>query len=239
MLDFIWFSFLYQPLFNALVWIYTTLAGQNMGWAVVWLTIFLRLFLLPLSIVSEYNAHRKEKALQEATKAVEAYKNDRIAQRDVIRKIIKKYKVSPWAKVALLAIQALVMVLLYQVFIGGITGEKMLKHLYPTVDFPGRINNVFFGTDIGAPHNAVWAGAAAIYLFITIYIEAQVKRGWTKSEMYFLLFFPTVVFAFLWYLPMVKTLFILTTLVFSDIVSLGRHLFFKKAVEPAPAEIRQ
>ena len=238
MLQAIWFSLLFQPLFNALVWIYSNLAEQNMGWAVVWLTIFLRIFLLPLTIISEYNAHRKEKAIEEAKKAVEAYKNDRVAQKEVIRKIIKRYRVSPWAKVLLLGIQALVLVLLYQVFINGISGEKMIRIIYPWVDFPGRINNVFYGTDIGLAHNDLWAGAAAVYMLVSIFIENKSKKTWEKSEAYYLVLFPLFTFLILWYLPMVKSLFILTTMVFSDLISLARHFFFKKKIAGvAPATV--
>lgn len=233
MLETIWFSFLYQPLFNALIWIYTNIANQNMGWAVIWLTVFLRILLLPLSIISEYNNHRKEKAVEEAQRAVSAYKNDRIAQKDVIRKIMKKYKVSPWARVLSLGIQALVLVLLYQVFIGGITGEKMIKILYPSIDFPGRINNNFYGFDIGAPHDYIWAGLAALYLLVAIFIESRGKKGWEKSEMYYLVLFPIFMFLILWWLPMVKSLFILTTMLFSDAISLLRHFFFAKKKEDA------
>ena len=44
-----------------------------------------------------------------------------------IRKIMKKNMVSPWAKVMSLGFQLLVLVLLYQVFIRGITGERVIK----------------------------------------------------------------------------------------------------------------
>jgi hypothetical protein len=51
--------------------------------------------------------------------------------------------------------------------------------------------------------------------------------------MYFLLFFPLITFIVLWYLPMVKSLFILTTMIFSDIVGLiigaARWMFKPKA----------
>lgn len=236
MLQTIWFYFLYQPLFNALIWLYSNVAGSNMGWAVIWLTIFLRIILLPLNILSESNNHRKEKAVDEARKAVQSFKNDRVAQKEVIRGIMRKNKVSPWAKVLLLGIQALVLVLLYQVFIGGISGEKMIKNLYPVIDFPGKINNNFYGFDIGRPHDYFWAGIVAIYLFVFIMIENRHKSSWEKSDMYYMILFPVFTFLLLWYLPMVKSLFILTTMIFSDVVSLARHLFFaKKAEAPATA----
>ena len=95
MLASIWYIYLYQPLFNALIWIYVNIAGQNLGWAVIWLTIFLRIILLPLSIISVLTADRRGKASAEAIKAMAAHKNDRVAQQEVARRIMRKYHISP------------------------------------------------------------------------------------------------------------------------------------------------
>ncbi len=220
MLASIWHTILYQPLFNALIFIYNSIANHNLGWAVIWLTILLRIVLLPLSIISELAALRQQKANAEAAKALEAFKGDRVAQQEAVRKIIKKFHISPWAKVISLGIQVLVLIVLYQVFINGIGGQKIFKTLYPSIDFPGKINTSFYGFEIGHRHDYLWAGIAAIYLLISILIEKRQIQSWQKSEMYFLLFFPLFTFVALWYLPMVKSLFILTTMIFSDIVSI-------------------
>lgn len=226
-----WFTFLYQPLFNTLIWLYVHVAGENLGWAVIWLTIFLRLLLLPLTIVSEYNVVRHQKMMDEADSVIKAYKNDRVAQKEAARKIMKKYRISPWAKVVSLLVQLLVLVLLYQVFISGISGEKMIKVLYLFIDFPGKLTTVFYGFEIGKPHDILWSALAALYLLVSIYLESRERKVWEKSEFYYFILFPLFTFAILWYLPMVKSLFILTTLIFSDIISLIRHLFFSSKKE--------
>ncbi len=230
-LSYLWFVLLYQPVFNALILIYSTIAQQNLGWAVIWLTIFLRILLLPFTIISERNQLHRQKGRAEAEAAIKAYRNDAVAQREAARKIMKRYRISPWAKVITLAVQAVVFILLYQVFIRGISGERVVKILYPSVDFPGRINTVFYGFEIGRVHDALWAGIAALYLFVSIFLASRHQRVWQKSEMYFMIFFPLFTFAALWYLPMVKSLFILTTMIFSDSISLLRWLLFspKKA----------
>lgn len=224
----IWFDFLYQPVFNALIWIYLHVAGENLGWAVVWLTIFLRVILLPLTIISERNALLQQKAGDDVAKAMQAHKNDRLAQKEAARKVMRSYHISPWAKVSALAIQALFLVLLYQVFLRGITGEKIIKILYSFIDFPGRINTVFYGFEIGRVHDYLWAGMAAAYLLVSIFLENRGKKVWNRADLYFVVLFPLCTFAVLWYLPMVKSLFILTTMLFSDIIRLIRHLLFSK-----------
>lgn len=234
MLSTIWFVVLYQPLFNALIWIYSNVANENLGWAVIWLTIFLRIFLLPLTIISEYNDMRQKQVVAEANKMLQAYKNDRVAQKEAARRVMKKHRISPWAKVLSLIIQLLVLFLLYQVFIRGISGDKVIKILYPIIDFPGHINTIFYGFEIGRVHDWLWAGIAALYLMVSIFMESGGRKSWERSEMYFLIFFPLFTFIILWYLPMVKSLFILTTMIFSDTITLVRHVLFKeKKIEVA------
>ncbi len=238
MLSEIWTSALYQPLFNALIWIYSNIADKNMGWAVVWLTIFLRIILLPLTFLSQRDSTKQKEVQEQAEKAAKAFKNDPVLQKEEVRRIMKKHQVSPWAKVALLAVQVLVFLLLYQVFIRGITGEKILRFLYPSIEFPGKINIDFYGFNIGDRHTLFWPGIVAVYLFISIYLEKDVDKKKDQARLTYLVLFPAFTFAILWYLPMVKSLFILTTMIFSDIINLVRKMFFpekKAGKEAAPA----
>jgi membrane protein insertase Oxa1/YidC/SpoIIIJ len=231
MLSQVWFFSLYQPIFNALIFIYNTIAGQNLGWAVVWLTIFIRIVLLPLTIISEKNNEKNSRIEQDAKKAVEIYKNDPVVQKEEFRKFMKKNQVSPWAKVLSLGFQVLLFILLYQVFIHGISGEKISKNLYSFVDYPGALETSFYGFQIGMIRSTFWALLVAMYLFSSILIRSIFSNGLIRSELYFLIFFPLFTFTLLWFLPMVKSLFILTTMVFSDSIALIHLLFFSKKKE--------
>lgn len=231
MLSYFWSVYLYQPLFNALIWIYLNIAERNLGWAVVWLTIFLRIILLPLTIISERDATRQKNVEEEAMHAARAFKNDAIAQKEEIRKVMKKNMVSPWAKVMALGLQLLVLILLYQVFIRGITGEKVVKILYPWIDFPGKINTNFYGFDIGKIHDNFWSGLAALYLFVSIWVSERSSHKKDRSKITFLILFPLFTFFALWLLPMVKSLFILTTMVFSDTITIIRKIIFPEKKE--------
>ncbi len=226
MLSSFWHIFLYQPVFNALIWIYTNIANFNLGWAVVWLTIFLRLILLPLTFISERDAVKQEKVREEAEKTALSFKNDPVARKEEIRRIMKKNRISPWAKVLTLGIQLLVLVLLYQVFVGGITGQKMYKNLYSFIDFPGKVNIDFYGFDIGKRHDSFWAGISAVYIFAYIFWTNRHDKSWEVSKAAYLVLFPLFTFFALWLLPMVKSLFILTSMIFSDIISVFRLIFF-------------
>lgn len=227
MLASFWFSFLYQPVFNVLIWIYVNIAEQNLGWAVVWLTVFLRIFLLPLTIKSERDAKKRVKAEQAAWQTAKEFKSDPIAQKEEIRRIMKKNRISPWAQVVSLSVQLLMLVLLYQVFIGGIEGRKVINTLYDGIDYPGKLNTDFYGFDIGARYDYIWAGVVFIYLFIYIFLSNRQKK-WNAAKATFLFLFPASVWLALFILPMVKSIFILTSMLFSDIISLLMMPFFPK-----------
>ncbi len=222
----LWFTIFYQPLFNALFYIYNSIAGENLGWAVIWLTVLLRVALLPLSIISERNSLKQETLIAEAKQVAAKYSHDPIIQKQEFRRVMNRHGVSPWAKVLTLAVQVIVFLLLYQVFVRGISGEKIIKILYSGVDFPGTINKYFYGFDIGKTHDTIWASIVAGYVFISTLLEHGFKKKWEQEDFFFLFLFPLFIFFFLWFLPMVKSLFILTTLVFSDIVSLVGKMFF-------------
>ncbi|MFA4830821.1 MAG: YidC/Oxa1 family membrane protein insertase [Patescibacteria group bacterium] len=227
MLALIWHDFLYQPLFNFLIWLYNGIAGQNLGWAIVYLTITLRIILLPFTIVDERNKAKNVVLYDEVKRVEKGYERDPVLMKEEVRKILKTRKVSPWAKAIVLGIQALVLILLYQVFLRGITGEKMAKILYQSVDFPGVINTVFYGFDLGSRHDIIGPGIVGLWLLIEIYLGTRRKIGLIKADLIFFLLFPTAVFFALWWLPLVKSLFILTTMLFSVIVGRFIRVFFR------------
>lgn len=224
----IWNDFLYQPLFNFLIWIYNNWTDHNFGWAIVYLTIILRLVLLPFSIISEKNKYKDQEVREKAAKISKAFPNDPVMRKEEIRKILKNRKVSPWSKAIVLGVQALVLVLLYQVFLRGITGDKVIKILYSFIDFPGKINTVFYGFELGKVHDGLWAGVVALLLFIEIYIDYKKhKLLLKKGDLAYFFLFPAFTFFLLWMLPMAKSLFVLTSMVFSIFISQISKLFLK------------
>lgn len=231
--SYVWQIYLYQPLVNLLIHLYNTIANQNLGWAVVDLTIALRLALLPFSILSERNKVIYQKMEEQIIEAERVHRSDPVYIKEYIRGLMKKYKMHPWAKTGELAIQLLVLVLLYQVFITGIQGLQLSKILYSSVEYPGRLNTVFFSAgpytfDIGQ-HSVIWAAIVGLILFIDILISLKkTSRKLSSSDLTYLILFPVASFLILWWLPMVKALFILTSILFSYVLSLARIHFWNK-----------
>lgn len=222
----VWHDFLYTPLLNVLFFLYDGPAMGNFGLAIIELTVLLRIVLLPFTVVDERSRFRYEKVNLKVEEIDRNYKADHIMRKEKIRELLKEQKVSYWSKIVVLGVQVLVIVLLYQVFIGGIKFTPN-EALYSWVTIPTTVNTDFFGFDLSNKYLA-WPAAVAVYLFVQMYItQKQRAHLVTKSDVMFLIFFPIFTFIALMLLPMMKSLFVLTSLVFSSVVFLIRKLFFK------------
>ncbi len=225
MLHTIWNFYLYKPLLNLLIELYNTLGQGNLGWSVVLLTIFLRLFLIPLSFISERNAAKYEAVAQEMEVVSHYMKDDPVGHRETVRTLLKRKRIRPWASVLLLGIQFLVLVLLYQVFLGGMNPARLVTSLYPWVIRPDVINTNFYGLNIA--HRNIWSSLlVALLLYIEVTFSHRKKvDGVNKSDILFRFAFPAAVFFVLYSLPAVKAIFVLTSMGFSAIFHLFRPLF--------------
>ncbi len=228
-----WHDFLYQPLFNLLVWLYSNVTQHNFGWAVIWMTVFLRVLLIPFTLITERDKVKNAELSGEVARIEKEFHNDSVLKKEEIRRVLKKRRVRPWAKIVVIGMQLLVLVLLYQVFLRGITNDKIVKILYSFIDFPGKINTNFYGFDLGMTHDTLWAGLVAIFLFFEVYSDyRENKVKLRKADLMYFIFFPLAAFFLLWILPMVKSLFVLTSMVFSLIINwISKPLF--KSKKPA------
>jgi YidC/Oxa1 family membrane protein insertase len=222
----IWHNYLYQPLFNLLIWLYwNNFSFFNLGVAVIYLTILLRIALLPLSIISErgktfYNE------LSEKAKAIQKdFADDPVKAKEEIRKLLRKNKVRPWAKVVVLGVQLLVLIVLYRVFLGGIGAHDKLELLYPGMPHPDFINTKFLWFDIGR-RDILISLIVGVVLFLEITVAQRSREQFlVRRDILYRFFFPLLVFLILAILPSVKALFILTSILFSIILILARNAF--------------
>ncbi len=221
-----WHDFLYTPLLNFLMYLYAGPAGMSLGVAIIQLTVLLRVILLPLSILDERNKFRYEKLDREVESIERDFKGDHVMRKEKIRALLKEHKVNYWSKVLVLGFQLLVLVLIYQVFVGGVRFTKQ-EVLYSWVPTPGAVNTTFFGFDL-AGHSAAWSLAVAVLLFLTIYLQ-QKRRAHlvSRSDVWFLILFPVFTYLILSMLPMVKALFVLTSMVFTILIGMIRRMFFR------------
>lgn len=221
-----WHDYLYTPLLNFLIFLYNGPAAGNLGIAVIELTVLLRLALLPLTIVDECNRFRYEKLDLKVQTIERDFKDDTVKMKEKIRELLRQHKVNYWSKVGLLGVQGLVLVLLYQVFVAGVRLTRY-EVLYSWVRMPQKVSSMFFGSDLG--HRSLfWAGLVAGLLFLNIYtVQKQREHLVTKSDVMYLLTFPLATFVLLALLPMVKSVFVLTSMIFTMVVFGLRKAFFR------------
>jgi len=155
----------YQPLFNLLVYFYNLVPGNDIGVAIIVLTVIIKLILYPLSIKSL----KSQKALQDLQPKIEAikvkYKNQQEKLTTEMMALYKKEKVNPFSSCLPLLIQFPFLIAVYQVFRAGLSNGSF-DQLYPFITNPGQINPVAFGfVDLSSPQIllAILAGAAQFW----------------------------------------------------------------------------
>ena len=231
-LEQLWNVYLFEPTFNLLIWLYNNWTGGNLGWAIVLLTVMLRLALLPLTIVNQLNKSKNKGLDKEIEQIEKNFKNDPVMKKQKIRETLKEKRIRPWAKATSLGIQVLVLVLLYEVFIYGVNAEALRKVLYDFIDVPGHINTIFFGFELGASYNLLWSGIVGGWLFLESYWELkQSQNPIEKKDLAYLFFFPVSVFVILYILPAVKALFVISSMAFTVIIGNIVKLFISNSVE--------
>lgn len=157
---------LYQPIFNALVFLYNTIAGQDMGVAIVLLTVVIKIILYPLtakSIRSQRDLQKIQPKVQEIQKK---YKGQRDVMNQELMKLYREEKVNPFSSCLPLLIQLPFFIAVFSVFRNGLTDPESLKMLYPFITNPQTLDHFAFGIDLSQQKNillAVFAGATQFW----------------------------------------------------------------------------
>lgn len=153
-------TILYVPIFNLLVFFYEILPGANIGFAIIALTVVIKLILWPFMSKSL----KSQKALQELQPKIEELKarhgTDKEALAKAMMELYQKEKVNPLASCLPLLVQLPILIALYQVLLGGF-GAETLSQLYSFVANPGSINHVFLGVidlSVSSLYLAILAG---------------------------------------------------------------------------------
>lgn len=133
-----------KPLLNILIWFYNIIPGQDMGLAIIALTLLIRLLLVP----SFQKSLRSQKELQELQPKLdelkEKHKGDRETQTKAVLEFYRQNKVNPFSSCLPILVQLPILFALYRVFLTGLNGE-LGGELYSFVATPAKINTIFLG----------------------------------------------------------------------------------------------
>lgn len=172
----IWNTIIYNPIYNALIYIAQHITGQDVGLAVIVLTIIIRLVLFPLSkksIVGQYKMRALDPKLQ-------SIKDKGLSKEEESKATFALYKeenINPFSGCLYLFIQLPILFALYFSFSHGVDQPTHLYHFLNT----NNLKNTFLGIiDITKPFFplALLAGITqAIQAFLAPQPSAPSRKG--------------------------------------------------------------
>lgn len=179
-------TILYYPLYNLLIFFVWLVPGNSIGWAIILITIFIRLILLPSSIKAS-KAQLKLQMLQPEMNRIKREIKDQQAQGKALMELYKREGASPFGSCLPLLIQLPIIFVLYQVFRISLDTSHF-NFLYSFTPRPEAINPAFFGIDLSKPE--LWlfpilAGASQFLLSKMMMVTQPVvkdKDGKTQAD---------------------------------------------------------
>ena len=157
---------LYRPLFNALVFLYNTVAFHDLGLAIILLTLLIRFILYPLFYKSFKNQLVMQRLQPHIKRIQETHKDDKQQQATKLMELYREHKFNPFSGIFLLILQLPVLIALYQVFLNDFTSDAVLKSLYSFIVPVSSIQASFFGLiDLAKPSMIVLVLAVVAQFF--------------------------------------------------------------------------
>lgn len=238
--------FIYQPFFNLLVFFYwglefITQGNADMGIAVILLTIVVRVLLLPLSLAEQRSEKERKEITEQMRQIEEMYKTDPIGKEKAKKAVIKTNKRILIAELINLIIQVMVALMLWRMFKTGLTGQD-IHFLYPFMpDVEQPFNLVFLGkydlTHASLTLNLIQT--LCIFVLESLLIFGSEDEISKKQFVRLQFVLPIISFFIFLFLPAGKKLFVITTLIFSTILTIYRitmrkFLAYKEKQEQPP-----
>ncbi len=163
-LNSIFVPLLYQPLFNALVFLAWLIPGHSIGWAIIALTVLIRLLLLP-SANQTFAQQARMKALQPKLNDLkEKHGEDKQAHSKALMELYAAEKFNPFGGCLPSLVQLPILIVLYRVFVGGLNTDHF-NLLYSFTPHMDTINALWFGLDLTKPNPIILPVLAGIAQF--------------------------------------------------------------------------
>jgi len=231
-MSFLYHTFFFDPLFNALVLLFKILPWADAGIIVVILTVLVRLVIYPLSKKAVLTQIKMAEIAPDLAKIKEQYKNKTEEQAKQTLALYKEKGVNPFSGILVIILQIPIILSLYQIFLHF--PEVNTSLLYSFVVAPEFINTVFLGIfDITAKSIGL-ALLAAVSTFFQFRISMKgqtapkgnsfgdnLTRSMQTQMKYF---FPVIVFFISYSISGVIALYWLTT----NLFSIGQELIVRR-----------
>ena len=140
---YLYHTFFFEPLYNALVFLFTLLPWADAGIIVILLTILVRLVLYPLSRKAVVTQVRMAEIGPELERIKEKYKDKAEEQARQTLALYREKKVNPFSGILVIIIQIPIILALYQIFLHFPAVDKGILSSF--VVAPEYINTTFLG----------------------------------------------------------------------------------------------
>jgi len=169
----LWNSIFYQPIYNILIFIIDNITFGDVGFAIILVTIIVKLILSPLtkkSIKSQILMKKMEPELKQIKKDFP----NKEEQAKKTFELYKKYGTNPFSGCLVVLLQLPVIFALYYVFFKGLSIDASL--IYPFIQVPSIIQTNFLGLIEMADKSIVLGLLAGITQFVQGYLSIPVKN---------------------------------------------------------------
>ncbi len=145
-MKFLFNNLFFEPLYNALAWLSAIVPGQNIGLAIIILTLLVRLALFPLQHKMSRTQHKIRELDGEIKSLKDKYKTDQAEQARQIMALYRQHGVNPFSGFLLLLIQLPILWALLMVFRGSFSFDPDL--IYSFISAPEQVNTILLGLDV-------------------------------------------------------------------------------------------
>jgi YidC/Oxa1 family membrane protein insertase len=204
---------------HVLDWLHGTI-GLPWAWAIVALTIIVRICLVPLAVRQIHSMQRMQAHMPEMKAIQQKYKADKKRQQEELMKFYRENQINPAASCLPLLLQVPVFFALYFVL------REFSKH--PPA---GSLSWLHIVPNIAAHANSHWSG----YLLLVIYAASQIASTYfmsaqmDKTQRYVMMVLPIFFITFLLRFPMGLVIYWVTT----NLWTVGQGLVTRRLTQRA------
>ncbi|MDP2668875.1 MAG: YidC/Oxa1 family membrane protein insertase [bacterium] len=157
---FLYDAIIHQPLLNALVFFYNTVAFEDFGVAIIFLTILVRIVLFPIFHKSARHQTVMQR-IQPKIQQVQKDHKDKAKQAEEMMKVYKEHNINPFSGFLFLLVQMPILIALYKIFI-GVSDADFFDGLYSFVARPEFFQPLFADLINLSERSIVIVGLAAL-----------------------------------------------------------------------------
>ena len=144
---FLFNEFIYNPIYNLLIFFHNVIPIDDFGIAIVAVTIFIKLILIPLSRKQIESQKAMQKLQPKIKELQKKYKDDKAKQSQALMALYKENKANPFSGCFPMIVQLIFLIAIYRVLFNVAEAGLVVdvNNLYSFVSDPGQINHFFLG----------------------------------------------------------------------------------------------